>query len=412
MNLLRIRISLADSPVYCEWARVTDAGEPIVGKGPLATLPRTRGRIQLIIPAAQVLFARTRLPPGARRNAGSALAFALEDETVGEPDTNQVHWVGPDANTDILAAIDRQALQKWLDALESIGIHDPEIQSETLLLPWVPDRWQLAWDGREGYVRNGEFDGAATDCGNRSEPPLSLRLMLEEAQARASTPTSIVIHPETPDATPDLEAWQHEIAVPLRIASEPEWRAVDWRYAPPTAGVNLAQRRRRWRVPARVLVRLRPAAWIVLFALVVQAASAALDWTLLSREQHALRQAMEAKFRSTFPDALAVVDPALQMRRKLAEARHAAGRPDRGDFLPMIEAIAVAASASDFRPGNVRSVSYEGGRTSFELSSVGEPQVRRLMVRIREAGFTVDPIPATAFTGGKAEKVVLTVRAL
>ena len=66
------------------------------------------------------------------------------------------------------------------------------------------------------------------------------------------------------------------------------------------------------------------------------------DWSALDRDEVDLRRQMETRFRAAFPDAVAVVDPALQMRRKLAEARHVAGKPDNGDFLPMIENIAIA----------------------------------------------------------------------
>ena len=85
------------------------------------------------------------------------------------------------------------------------------------------------------------------------------------------------------------------------------------------------------------LAGLRPAAWIAGAALAIHAVALVADWTLLGAEQRSLRAQMEARFRSAFPDAVAVADPALQMRRQLAAARHRAGVPDGGDFAPMIE---------------------------------------------------------------------------
>lgn len=179
----------------------------------------------------------------------------------------------------------------------------------------------------------------------------------------------------------------------------------DWRTAAPDAGVSLAQQQQRWRVFAGTAARLRPAAWILGAALALHAVALVIDWTTLAGEQRALRQQMEARFRELFPEAVAVVDPALQMRRKLAEARHAAGQTDSGDFLPVIEQVASA--LKELPAGTVRVVSYESGRMTLELLTVDAASLRRVVTRLQQAGLSVDPPPATA-TGAT---MVLTVRA-
>jgi general secretion pathway protein L len=88
VSLLRIHGSLGDPPLRCEWALLEDGREPVPGEGRLAELPRRAGRMQLVLPAAQVLITRARVPRQARRRAGSVLAFAVEDQTAGEPDAN------------------------------------------------------------------------------------------------------------------------------------------------------------------------------------------------------------------------------------------------------------------------------------------------------------------------------------
>lgn len=410
MSLLRIRGSLADAPARCQWALVNDGREPLAGEGPLAELPRRAERVQLVIPAAQVVITRARLPQAARRHAGSVLAFAVEDETVNEPDANQVSWLGAVGDHDALAVVDKPGLARWRDALDAAGVRGYEVHCETLLLPWATGEWSLAWNGREGFVRSGEFEGAATDCGDRAAPPLSLRLMLEQADARSARPVSIALYTTVPDTAPDIEAWTRELGTPVRHAGT--W---DWRTAPPGAGVSLAQERQRWRVFTGAADRLRPAAWILGAALAIHAAALVIDWTSLASEQRDLRQQMESRFRATFPDAVAVVDPALQMRRKLAEARHAAGRSDSGDLLPMIEQV--AAAAKELPAGAVRAVSFEGGRMTLELSAVDEASVSRIVVRLAQAGLSVDRgvaiAPAQSLPSARAASttVVLTVRA-
>lgn len=402
MSLLRIYGSLLDQPQHCQWALVNGSREPVSGEGRLADLPQRVKRVQLVIPAAQVLITRARVPHAARRRAGSVLAFAVEEKTAGEPDANQVSWLGAVGDEDVLAVADKRGLERWHHALGAVGIRVDEVHCETLLLPIQAGEWSIAWNGSEGFVRTGEFEGAATDCGDRESPPLFLRLILEEVKTRSAGPTSIALYMTTPDAAPDIAAWQRELGIDLRMAGT--W---DWRTAPPDDGVSLAQQRQRWRVLSGAATRLRPAAWILGAALTMHAVALVTDWTLLAGDQRALRQQMESQFRAAFPDAVAVVDPALQMRRKLAEARHTAELSDSGDFLPMIEQV--AAAAKELPPGAVRAVSYEGGRMTLELSAVDEASVRRIVARLLQSGMSVESSAALKRPGGAT--VVITVRA-
>lgn len=416
MSLLRIYGSLADAPMHCQWALLNAGQEAIAEEGLLAELPRRAERVQLVIPATQVLILQTRLPPAARRHAGSVLAYAIEDETVGEPDANQVSWLGNAGDNDVLAAVDKHGLARWRTALNAAGIGGYEVHCETLLLPWTAEanEWSLAWDGHEGVVRSGEFEGAATDCGDRETPPLCLRLLLEEAAAHSAAPSSIALYTTLPDAAPNIEAWTRKLGISVRFAG-----AWGWRTASPAAGVSLTQERQRWRAFTGIVPRLRPAAWMLGAALAIQAAALIIDWSSLASEQRALRQQMESRFRTTFPDAVAVVDPALQLRRKLAEARHAAGQPDSGDFLPMIEQV--AAATKELPAGAIRTLSYEAGRMTLELATLDEPSVRRIVARLLQSGLSVDTgaktVPVTSTTSTvtaqtASAKLVLTVRSL
>ena len=401
MSLLRIYASLLDAPQRCRWALVNDGREPVAGEGRLADLPQRVERVQLVIPAAQVLITRARVPQAARRRAGSLLAFAVEDKTAREPDANQVNWLGAAGDDDVLAVVDKPGLTRWRDALDAAGVRGYEIHCETLLLPWTAGEWSLAWNGREGFVRTGEFEGAATDCGDREAPPLSLRLMLEEAPAHRAGPASLALYASAADAAPDIEAWTRALGMDLRLAGT--W---DWRTAPSGAGVGLAQQRQRWRAFSGAAARLRPAAWILGAALAVHASALVMDWTSLANEQRTLRKQMESRFRAAFPDAVAVVNPALQMRRKLAEARHGAGHADSGDFLPLIETV--MAGMKDLPAGRLRILSYESGRMTLELAATEAAAVNRIVTRLAQAGLSVE---SSAVNRPGGATVVIVVRA-
>lgn len=400
MNVLRIYCSLLEAPLRCQWVLLSTGRAPAAGAGPLAELPRAADRVQLIIPAAEVLLTRARLPRGVRRHSDAVLAYAVETETLGEPEANQVTWLGATGDEDALAVINKKSLTQWLEALAGAGLGQCEVCCETLMLPWKDGEWSLAWSGSEGYVRTGAFEGAATDCGDRNAPPLSLRMMLKAA--RGALPNAIAIYTTAPDAEPDIDAWQRELGVTLRRAGS--WT---WRTATIDAGISLTRPRRHWRSALRTLAPLRTAAWIAGAALFIHAALLAADWTLLSGEQRSLRQKMEARFRATFPDAVALVDPALQMSRKLAEARHAAGQVDGGDFLPMIENAALA--LKDVPPGSVRRISFEYGRLTLDLSVVDDARVRQILARLGQAGLKTELAPAAGRTSSGT--LTVTVRA-
>jgi general secretion pathway protein L len=417
MSLLRIRCPLLEEPLSCQWIWIGDDELPLTGEGQIADLPKNASSVQLIIPAAQVLLTRARLPDAARRQTGSVLAFAVEEEMLREPDANQVSWIGFAGDEGILAAVDKKGLTQCLDTLQAAAIPVDEIYCETLLLPWTPGEWSFSWDGQEGFVRTGEFEGGATDCGDDVSPPLSLHLMLEDAERHGARPASIALYTIEPEGTmtfegsaggtmknsaaaPDIEAWQRVLSIPVYIAGT--W---DWRRAPQSS-ISLLQERKRWPLFSGLFSRLRPAVWIGAAALVIHSLAVAADWALLANEERTLHQQMETRFRTLFPAAVAVVDPALQMRRKLGEARHGAGVPDTADFLPMIKTV--EPGLNELAPGSLRAVSYDSGRITLELAAE-EGLANRIATRLRENDLSVDINLAPADAG--AGIVVLVVRA-
>jgi general secretion pathway protein L len=427
MNLLRIYASLLAPPSpdqYYPWTLLSDSGAPVHGESTLAALPldelsldklsRDAKRIQLVIPAQDILITRAHLPAAARRNAGSVLPFAVEDVTVGEPETHQVSWLGKvqeagGDDADVLAVLDKNGLQHWQAALQQHGIDNVEVHSEILLLPWSAGEWSLAWNGRDGFVRTGALEGVATDCGDRQSPPLTLHMLLEEAKAKDAAPASITIFynalfEKTENDIPDCIAWTQQLGIPVTLAN-----AQGWRTANMDAGLSLIQSRQRWRVFNGMASRLRPTAWIIGATLTLQAIALTVDWSQLTHEKHTLRQHMETQFRALFPDAIAVTDPALQMRRKLAEAHDASGQFDNGNFLPMIEQVALAMKSL---PGSsVRTVSYESGRMTLELSGMNTPQLQQFSAQLQQAGLHVESLPTAKIAGAGDNSVTIIVRA-
>ena len=402
MSVLRVFCPLPEAPQRCQWT-LTDAGDASgADQGSLDQLPQGADRVELVVPATQVLLTRARLPPSRGRRAGSLLAYAVEDSTATAPEFNHVTWLGLADGEDVLAVVDRPALQRWRDALGAVGIHVGAVYCETLMLPLPAGGWGIAWDGREGFVRTGELEGAATDCGDRESPPFSLRLMLEAARARDAAPACIALFVATPEAAPHLPAW--EAALGVRLLPVQHW---DWRQTPSADCISLVPEPRRWQLPPGSLARLRPVAWIIGIALMFHGAALVVDWVRLSSEQQRLHQQMDARFRSTFPDAVAVADAAVQMRRKLAEARHAANQPDAGDFPVMVAKVGTALAGLPV--GAVRMLAYAPGRMTVQILVQNDALVRQASARLAQAGLRVEASPSAPGAGGNV--VTLTVSA-
>ncbi len=400
MNLLRIFCPLSANPSSCEWVLFDDAGAH-PGGGTLAQLPQGAARVELVLAASQVLITRAQLPPAGKRRSAAVLAYAAEERLASDPDANQVSMLGNADGDDVLAVVNRRQLQGWRDALATIGIHVGSVHCETLMLPLQSGEWTLCWNGREGHVRIGEFEGGATDCGDRQTPPLALQQLLVEARAHGIVPTTMALQLTTPAAKPDLDAWQQNLGVSLRLSS-----AQDWRTASAPAGARLDQERWYWRPSAAAVIRWRRIGWILLAALLLHSTALVADRMRLGSEQQQLRQQMEARFRSLFPNAVAVADPVLQTRRQLAQARHIADQPDAGDFPIMLGKVSAALAAAP--TAQLRALSYENGRMTLELLAPGEVLARRIQQLLIDAGFAIEVAPVAR--GAVRGTVTLTLR--
>ncbi|GAB2664021.1 type II secretion system protein GspL [Arenimonas aestuarii] len=403
MSLLRLYCSLPDSPPACRWALVNEGRDTVVGEGEFSTLPRHAQRVQVVLPASQVVFLRVKLPPSKRRPSGQALAFAVEEQTAGDPALNQVRWLGQSEGNDILAVFDQDGYETWSRALAEAGVRGVEWQAETLLLPWLPGTWQLRWYGSEGFVRTGEFEGVATDCGDATTPPVSLRLLLAQARAAETAPVRIVLHPMADEAAPDAAAWSQLLGLPVEISAASD--GGDWTQAPMHAGVPLVAAERGWRGLSGLAPRLRTAAWVLAVALALHAALLVGDWASLAIERRNLQAQMEQRFRSAFPDAVAVANAPLQMRRQLAQTRHAAGQLDPGDFPALLAHLGDA--GRELPPGSLRAVSYQSSSLVVEVVGVDAAGVQQVAARLVQAGLQVETQPPA--TPGTA--VRLTVQA-
>ncbi len=387
MSLLRIHIPSSwpdtepDAPL--PWCRLGARGELLgAGLAPLADLPRSEA-CELVLPAAAVLLTRASLPRGSKQKLRPLLAYAIEDRLVAEPDA--VHAAAgpaPVAGQTALAVVDKAWLARLLACFNGAGLRPRSAWPETLLPALPADGWVMVWDGHGGFLRSGEHAGMSLDGGSSTQPPAALALRVAEARAAAALPHRLLLRLREGTPPPDVEAWSRVLGVAVELGTE--WAPL--RHPDVIrGGIDLLQGAF---APAGAArgdwsgLRL-PLILAGLIAL-LQVGATTTEWWLLSREKQTLQAAMEQRFREAFPDARVVVDAPLQMQRKLAELRSAAGQASPADFLPLLARTAAALDVGS--RGGLRAIHYEAGQLRLDVPVADQAAAEQLLQRLTDAG--------------------------
>jgi general secretion pathway protein L len=318
----------------------------------IAQIPRA-DEAEVILPASRVLFARLKLPRVNAATIRELLPFAVEDRLLGDP--AHIHAVAGrrDASGDTtVAVVDRDWFARALETLRRAGLKPTRAWSESALATSGSGEWNVVWGRERGVLVDDRgvavaFDRAGADL------PLALRLALDEAAARGERPDRIAIHPEGGEPLPDLPRWTQESGA--TFIESMAWETARTRPVPGDA-IDLLQGEFVPRSAALSASRIpRGAAILAGLIALLQVTFVGLDAWRLERERQSLEAKREAIFRAAFPEAKAVVDPDLQMRRNVAELRRARGLAGDDDFLAQL-----TRAAREGPP--VRSLEYAAGR--------------------------------------------------
>ena len=332
----------------------TDCAVP----GALPRLPRT----EIVIAAPDVLLIDAALPPLSGARLRAALQAVAEPHILTDAANAHVAASKRLSGKATLAVVDRVLLQRALELLKRAKIVPASATPEQLTLPLAEGRWRVRLQAGYGCLRMSELRAIACSSTSAAEPPLELRLALE--QAGDGRPQAIEVEGDC-----DTEAWARALDVPVLAAAAPT-------RAEPTAlellqyefGPRVADWRA-WRVPV-TLAALCVLTWIV---------GLNLDAWRMVREERAIRARMETTFRQAFPRVPVVLDPVAQMRRGVSDLRGGTGSADPRDFLPAAANLARAlASQGDV----VRTLDFREQvmRVELEARAIDTPQKREALV--------------------------------
>ena len=323
----------------------------------LSGVPRADA-VEAVLPASRVLFARLKLPKVNAATIRELLPFAVEDRLLADP--AQVHAVPGATNSrgeTLVAVVDRTWLAEAIAALARAGLSPARAICETALLATEPGCWHAVLGAERSFLVEDDGHAVAFDRPNDAEPPLAVRIAADEAAERGSRPERLRVLVEPGLAAPNAALWSERAGVKVAVTeSRPPLSA-------PVAGtaIDLLAGDFARRAAGTAALRLPRLAWALAGAIVVlQFGFTIADWWRVERERLSLEAERESIFRAAFPEARTVVDPALQMRRNLADLQRARGRASSSDFL----ALATAAAKND--PTPARRLSYAGGRLEID----------------------------------------------
>ena len=352
------------------------------GMATLAMLPKGHECVA-IVAAENVLSIAATLPPGGRRRWQAVLPYVAEEFTLTDPEDNHVvpGAALPDGRR-MLAVMDRAWLKRIVDSAHSAKLSLRRMVAETFLPALAADSWTLVWDGSGGFVKTGAASGIDLDLGDAGAMPLALRLSLEAAPQLPRKIELRFAHDVAAEQRATLQ-WP-DLQLPVVAAADWDWR----RAAIPEDALNLlwgnfaprAKIQEWW--PA-----LRPAAYLLLAVLAVEMLGSNIEWAMLANEKNQLNKEMQRNFRATFGDSVTLVNASLQMQRNLAELRHAAGVPDAGDFLPLLNLSAHSLAALPV--GSVVAVHYEAGRLDVDVRLANSSDFLKLKQSLQNSGLGV-----------------------
>lgn len=326
------------------------------GANALAEVPRG-DEIEAVLPSSRVLFARLKLPKVNDTTIRELLPYAVEDRLLADP--SHIHAVAgsKDARGEtVVAVIDREWLQGMLQALQRAGFRATRAWPESALLAGGRGDWNLVWSPIRGMLVDDDGAAATFDHDAAGAFPLSLRLALDEAAARGEKPKGVRVHVDAGATLPDLARWSSESGIPF--AAGTRWEELA-RGEPARGAINLLQgefaprRGGASRLP-------RAAVWLAVAIAVLQMSLVALDAARLRHERTTLEARREAIFRDAFPEARAVVDPELQMRRNLAQMRRNHGIAVEDEFLGKLS------RAAQEPGGRARSIEFANGKLAVQ----------------------------------------------
>lgn len=375
---------LASSTVVSYVALGAGAVQSQSGETPIALLPKASA-VDVVFDSADVFVTAIEAPKLSDAKLRQALPNLLEDRLLSESSDLHFAFEPPSraSGATTLAAqpklavsvIDRVLLTRAMDVFGEVGIRVRAAYSEIYTVP-PPSAGALSVrvDRGRGIARSGRHEGFAFDL-DASGLPAPLLL----ASRQLGVKRVLVFGRDAAK----LQALGAQAGVPMDVSQrDVDLSAVD-------TGVNLLQGpfAQGGFLGGLSIGGLPKLSAKNMKAPLIWAAAAAVTFLVgmnayffkLDAESAGLRGQMENAFRSTFPEATAVVDPVLQTQRQLGGLRARAGIASTDDFSVLNAQLAQLLSTAPV--GSVAGIEYREGalKVKFKPGIADNPALQNAL---------------------------------
>lgn len=328
-------------------------------------------RVILLADPRDCNLMRVTLPPLTGQKLAQALPNAVEDLLLTEVQ-NCALAAASAAGSDgkrLVVACDRQWLEAAVLLFEKRNAQVLAIWPATLTLPWSTEQAMICCAYNGYAVRTGPEDGigwpAGEDDASRVDALVDLMNVLG---AQLPPGQSLVVAATDQSWNAPVETAMSALNRSVTVTRIPAPGDTDIDLLPQVRARLRASALSRfdwypWRLPAAL-------AGATLVALLL---GLNLHWMQMANEAKQLRSGIEQKFRQSFPETTAVVDPLLQMRRQVASLRAQGGVAGNDDFVPLLGRFGAALgtrandalSGLEYRDGALK-VTFKSGVADTE----------------------------------------------
>jgi general secretion pathway protein L len=338
-------------------------------------------QVVVVAPGSSISLARPRLPVRSGAKLAQVVPYAMEEALAGE--VEQFHFAIGVTDADgatLVAALRREEMRGWLDALAAAGVDPVAIIPDTLCLPENPGKTVAVIDGSQLLVRAPGALPVTLDA-----EPLTESFTLAGLEGDERHVQLFVSQQDWHESREMIEALR-EVTGSLDLQILPDGALPLLASAAVKTGtLSLLQgefaRRTGWRAEWQ---RWRVAAYLAMAALALHVGARGYDLVHLNVEQRRLDVAIEQAARIALPGVERIEDARAQVEQRLAGA----GAGDPGGLLAQLAAVGSALTAA---PGpTFQSLGWRDRTLQLELLAPDTDSIARFAQGVSQRGLAAD----------------------
>ncbi|MFV1993629.1 MAG: type II secretion system protein GspL, partial [Acidiferrobacterales bacterium] len=345
------------------------------------------------------LITEAEIPTRNRSKINKALPFVLEEQLLHNPEQEHFICHVRSGLPLVVTVTSKIKLAQWQDIFHEYGIYPSAMYPQVIGQTLENNSWSMTLLEGELLVKTSNFSGFSCQMdGNKI--PLQLTSTLNSLNDNTK-PEKIIFNEI--DADLDIKEWSDETGIEIIKTKSDLWST----FQTQVPALNLLQgdfKPRREINPA--LSRFIPAAAIALIWITFSLIVNIWEWQTLNSSFKNANLQMIQLFKTSFPDAKTIVDPALQMQRKLENLSGSSGGYLESDFIALLSLSAPALAALE--NGAVESLRYNEKSLNISLGLPNFKTLEELKGRLAAIGMQVEVVAANSRADGIEGRLKIT----